>query len=122
MDIQRQKERLLKLETEISARVERHVQLGREQTRDDSSVRDIGDSSVADEAASEEFTQAELDSTVLQQVRDALQRIENGEYGKCLVDGQPIDEKRLEALPWTPYCLKHQQESESTARRQFPTL
>lgn len=121
MNIQRLKQRLLKLEAELSAQVERHVRSGGEQTRD-AAARDIGDSSVADEAASSEFTEAEVDSTVLQQVREALQRIENHEYGKCLVDGEPIEEKRLETLPWTPYCLKHQSLLESASRRQYPTL
>ena len=46
---------------------------------------------------------------MLNQVRDALARIENGTYGHCLADGGPIDTKRLEAIPWTPYCLKHQE-------------
>ena len=62
---------------------------------------------VADEVASEEFSEAELDSTVLTQVHDALARIEAGTFGTCIVDGGPIEEKRLDALPWTPYCLKH---------------
>jgi DnaK suppressor protein len=121
MNIEHFKKRLLKLEKDLSAQTEHHVESAREQTRD-FSARDVGDSSVADEAASEEFTQAELDSTVLQQVRDALQRIENHKYGKCVVDGGPIDEKRLEALPWTPYCLKHQTLLEASSRRQYPTL
>jgi len=114
VDIQRSKQRLLELEAELSARTERAKQLGREQTRD--SARDIGDSGVADEAASEDFAEAELNSTVLQQVRDALRRIDNHTFGKCLVDGAPIDAKRLEALPWTPYCFKHQKLLEATAR------
>jgi DnaK suppressor protein len=121
MDIQHLKKRLLKLEAELLAETERHRKLGAEQTRD-SSARDYGDASVADEDASEEFTEAESNSTTLQQVRDALQRIDNHTYGKCLIDGEPIEAKRLEALPWTPYCLKHQQELESAGRKQFPTL
>ena len=55
---------------------------------------------VADEAASEDFTAAELDATTLQQVRDALRRIEDGTYGRCLADGGPIETKRLDAVPW----------------------
>jgi DnaK suppressor protein len=121
MNTQHLRQRLLKLEAELSAETERHRKLGAEQTRD-SSARDYGDASVADEAASEEFTEAELNSTILQQVRDALQRLENHTYGKCLIDGEPIEAKRLEALPWTPYCLKHQNLLESAARKQFPTL
>ena len=119
MNIEHLKNKLQKMEKELSARVQSHMQNGREQTRD-ISVRDRADASVADEASSQEFTEAELDSTVLQQVRDALQRIENHSYGKCLVDGEPIEAKRLEAMPWTPYCLKHQQSLE--AGKQYPTL
>ena len=69
----------------------------------------LADASVADEAESQAFADAELDASVLQQVREALQRLDNGTFGRCVVDGAPIDEKRLEAVPWTPYCLKHQQ-------------
>jgi len=44
----------------------------------------------------------------------------NGHY-RLQVDGEPIDEKRLEAMPWTPYCLKHQQLREA-GRRTTATL
>jgi RNA polymerase-binding transcription factor len=121
MNIEHFKQRLLKLEKELSTRIDRHVQRSREQSESES-VSDIGDRSVADEAMSEEFTEAELDSTVLQQVRDALKRIDDGVYGNCIVDEEPIEPKRLEAMPWTPYCLKHQSLLEAAAARQYPTL
>ena len=114
------KQRLTDLERDISERLERGTALGREQTADSS--RDIGDASTADEAASEDFAEAELDSTVLQQVRDALGRIDAGEFGRCVVDGGPIEESRLDAMPWTPYCLKHQMELEERARIRTPSL
>lgn len=120
MNIQSFNQRLLKLEEHLLAQQERQVKLGREQTGD--SARDQGDASVADENASEDFTEAELNSTVLQQVRDALLRIHNHVFGKCIVDGGPIDSKRLEALPWTPYCRKHQKLLEAAARRRFATF
>jgi DnaK suppressor protein len=41
------------------------------------------------------------------QVREALQRIEDGTFGRCVVDGEPIESKRLEAIPWAPCCVKH---------------
>ncbi|HJW01324.1 MAG TPA: TraR/DksA C4-type zinc finger protein, partial [Arthrobacter sp.] len=41
------------------------------------------------------------------QVEAALQRISDGSYGVCEVCGKPIAEGRLEARPWTPYCLEH---------------
>lgn len=53
--------------------------------------RDAGDDSVADDGESEDLAEAELGAGVLRQVRDALQRIEDGTYGCCLVDGEPIE-------------------------------
>ena len=44
-------------------------------------------------------------SETLEQVRDALRRLQNGSYGKCTLCGRQIEHARLEAVPWTPYCL-----------------
>ncbi|AMN66960.1 TraR/DksA C4-type zinc finger protein [Psychrobacter sp. P11G5] len=40
-------------------------------------------------------------------VENALSRIENGTYGECEVCGKPIEEKRLEALPYATLCMDH---------------
>lgn len=117
---QQYKQKLLQLEKDLAARTARETELGRDQRTD--GVADVGDASVADADASEDFTEAELDSTVLSQVRDALRRIEAGTYGMCLVDGRPIEAKRLEASPWVPYCLKHQKLLEAAAGHRFPTM
>src|SRR3954471_19953682 len=62
------------------------------------------------------FTEAELDTTTLQQVQAAVRRIENGTFGQCLVDGGPIELKRLAAVPWAPYCVRHQKLLEATSQ------
>lgn len=46
-------------------------------------------------------------SAGLDQVQAALARIEDGTYGMCAVCGEAIAEGRLEARPWTPYCIRH---------------
>jgi DnaK suppressor protein len=120
MNVSRYKQRLLELERTLSARVERAVADGDRPATD--VVGDAGDASVADVAADEEFTAAERDSELLKQVREALARIDDGTFGKCIVDGGPIDEKRLEAMPWTPYCLKHEKRREGVSRARTPTL
>jgi len=120
MNVQQYKRRLLELETHLSDRIVRGHQAAREQSLD--SPGDAGDASVADEGESEAFTEADLDATVLQQVRDALRRIDDGTFGRCVVDGGPIEEKRLEAVPWTPYCLKHQRLLEAASRPRTATL
>ncbi len=51
--------------------------------------------------------QAILDNeqALLVEVQQALARIDNGTYGMCSNCGQPIPEKRLEAIPWATLCL-----------------
>jgi len=120
MNLQHYKQRLLDLEKTLSARIGRETEHGRAAFID--SAHDVGDASVADEVASEEFTAAERNTDVLQQVRDALARVEDGTFGTCVVDGGPIEEQRLEAVPWTPYCLKHAERREVAASSRTPTL
>jgi DnaK suppressor protein len=120
MNIQHYKQRLLDLEKTLSARIGQEADQGRGAFID--SAHDVGDASVADEVASEEFGEAEHNADVLQQVRDALGRVEDGTFGTCIVDGGPIEEPRLEAVPWTPYCLKHAQRLEAAALSSTPTL
>jgi len=120
MDVGSYKRRLLEMEKQLSARVARERGDARDQALD--APGDAADESVADEGESESYTAAELDATVLQQVRDALERIERGTFGRCAVDGGPIEPKRLEAVPWTPYCVKHQRLLEASSRPLTPTM
>lgn len=120
MNLQHYKQRLLDLEQTLLERTGQSVTEGRAAFMD--SAHDIGDASVADEVASEQFNEAERDSALLSQVRDALGRVAAGTFGKCVVDGGPIDEARLEAVPWTPYCLKHERHHEGAAPPNTPAL
>jgi DnaK suppressor protein len=120
MNVLEYKRRLQELEARLSDRTVKRQEAAREQVLD--SPGDAGDASIADEGQSENFSEAELDATVLQQVRDALRRIDEGTFGRCVVDGGPIEPKRLEAVPWTAYCLKHQQLLETSSPPRTPTL
>ena len=120
MNIQDYKQRLVALEATLSSRISHEAAQGRGEFID--SAHDVGDASVADEVAAEEFTEAEHNSDVLQQVRAALGRVADGTYGTCIVDGGPIEERRLDAVPWTGYCLKHEQGLEAASSAKTPTL
>ena len=120
MNTDQYKQRLLAMEQELSTRFEQATANARES--DDGAVGDTGDESVNDELKEEQFEEADIDWTTLNQVRDALKRIEDGTFGKCLVDGGPIEEERLKAIPWTPYCKKHQQLLEASSQTQTPSL
>ena len=119
MDVNTYRQRLIELEASLSNHVRRGVGSGREQSID--IAADVGDASVADESESEDFAEAELDTSTLSQVRAALRRIETGTYGQCLVDGGPIEASRLDAVPWAPYCIRHQKLFEAGSRPK-PTL
>ncbi len=56
--------------------------------------RDVVDEAQADHATLE-----------LEQVVAALRRIDDGSYGQCLDCGEPIDERRLIAMPAAAYCV-----------------
>ena len=48
------------------------------------------------------------DRRLLDSIDEALERIESGQYGKCIHCGNPILEKRLQAVPWARHCLQCQ--------------
>lgn len=48
------------------------------------------------------------EQALLTEVEAALKRIEDGTYGFCVDCGEPIPEKRLEAIPWASRCVKDQ--------------
>ncbi len=43
---------------------------------------------------------------VVRQIDDALLRIKEGTYGVCKSCGNPIAEKRLEAIPYVALCIE----------------
>jgi hypothetical protein len=45
-----------------------------------------------------------------------------GTFGLCIVDGGPIEEQRLDTVPWTPYCPRHEQSLEASSGSKTPTL
>ena len=45
----------------------------------------------------------------------ALDRVAAGEFGTCLACGEPISNRRLNAIPWAEYCIGCQ---ENLARRE----
>lgn len=47
--------------------------------------------------------------TQLNEVVAALQRIEDGTYGKSVVSGKAIPEKRLEVMPWASRCVEEEE-------------
>jgi DnaK suppressor protein len=51
-----------------------------------------------------------IDVSLLREVEEALERVEEGLYGECMDCDEPISTKRLEAIPWARYCISCQEE------------
>jgi len=71
-------------------------------------VQDHTNGIVSSESKESLFQETSADWSVFTQVRDALQRIENGTYGTCVDCGRHIGDDRLDSVPWTLYCLDDQ--------------
>ena len=57
----------------------------------------------------QEFALGLMDSErrILNEIDDALDRIEDGTYGICEGTGEPISKARLKAQPWARYCVEY---------------
>lgn len=119
MDIERYRGRLHTLQAELNARLRRDTDSARSVTDDQADPSDIAR---VDELKDELLAVANTNSTTLTQIAEALQRMEEGTYGRCLIDGEPIDERRLDSVPWASYCVKHQDEREQAEGLRTPSL
>jgi RNA polymerase-binding transcription factor DksA len=43
---------------------------------------------------------------ILEQIASALQRVDNGTYGRCQECNTDIPVERLDAIPYTPHCVR----------------
>jgi DnaK suppressor protein len=75
-------------------------------------AQDVADQAVAGYQKEMLFSQGTVRNAQLRLVRQALNRIADGSYGDCVHCYQAIGPKRIEALPWTPYCIDCQEKIE----------
>ena len=107
MDVEHFKKRLLDKEQELNDELGRFKQNALDARS--AEVEDPIDTVISSEARAAALHEATLASDTLTAVHDALRRIDDGVYGICVDCGQSIERIRLEAVPWTPYCLADQE-------------
>ena len=79
---------------------------------DQDSAQDIADRAANSYTKEFLFSQSNNDRQLLNMVETALQRIREGSFGECINCGNEINSKRLEAVPWTRYCIECQEKKE----------
>jgi DnaK suppressor protein len=104
------KKRLETRQQELRRLVSRNVQDGR--AADEQAAQDIADKAANSYTKEFLFHQSNNDRQLLQLVEEALNRIREGSYGECVNCGNELNAKRLEAVPWTRYCINCQEKVE----------
>jgi DnaK suppressor protein len=83
-----------------------------EEETTEESTQDIADKAVSSYTREFLYSLTDGERTVLLQIDESLNRIDDGTYGFCVNCGSPISEKRLAAVPWTPHCVDCQELAE----------
>jgi DnaK suppressor protein len=104
------KKRLEARQHDLRRLVSRNVQDGR--AADEQAAQDIADKAANSYTKEFLFHQSNNDRQLLQLVEEALNRIREGSYGECVNCGNELNAKRLEAVPWTRYCINCQEKVE----------
>ena len=99
------KEKLIQKQLSLRDMVQRTEGYGREKEPD---IQDVADMAVESYTKEFNFGKSSGDRNVLQMIREALDRIEDDSYGSCLHCENPINPKRLEAVPWARHCIQCQ--------------
>src|SRR3982750_3973625 len=110
MDKKRLKQYEIKLNehrNSLLSMVERTEDYGREADRDVS--QDPADKASNSYTKELLFSQSTNERNTLRLIEEALDRINEGIYGECINCGEEIQPKQLDAIPWTPHCIRCQE-------------
>ncbi len=73
--------------------------------QEDDSIKDLGDQATTAYTREFLFELGNGDRRLLREVLIALRKLDEGGFGDCERCGEPIAEKRLDALPFARYCI-----------------
>ena len=83
-----------------------------EQETTEESTQDVADKAVSSYTREFLYSLNDAERSTVQQIDQALARIEDGTFGLCLNCGTPMNEKRLSAIPWSRHCVECQELAE----------
>jgi len=78
------------------------------QTPDDG-IQDLADKAASAYSKELNFSLSDTERNLLMQIEEAFNRMKDGSYATCTNCGAEIGEKRLQAVPWTPFCIDCQE-------------
>jgi DnaK suppressor protein len=75
----------------------------------DDGIQDLADKAASAYSKELNFSLSDTERNLLMQIDEAFVRMKNGTYAVCTNCGATIGEKRLQAVPWTPFCIDCQE-------------
>jgi DnaK suppressor protein len=101
------RQQLLQLRQRVGGEVNNVVQALQEEVNIDSnlSAAPVHLADVAPSAVDADVEVLQMERGLLEQINEALDRLDRNEYGRCQECGKDISEERLKALPYTPFCV-----------------
>ena len=78
-------------------------------TQADDGIQDLADKAASAYSKELNFSLSDGERNLLVLIEEAFTRLDNSTFGTCTNCGATIGEKRLSAVPWTPYCIDCQE-------------
>ena len=100
-------EALGKKQREMLDSYERDKAAGNQQP--DDGIQDLADKAASAYSKELNFSLSDGERNLLMLIEEAFNRIREGNFGTCTNCSNQIGEKRLGAVPWTPYCIDCQE-------------
>jgi DnaK suppressor protein len=75
----------------------------------DDGIQDLADKAASAYSKELNFSLSDAERNLLMLIDEAFNRMKDGSYGTCTNCGVTIGEKRLQAVPWTPFCIDCQE-------------
>jgi DnaK suppressor protein len=114
--LQSARESLLETKAKLLGEIDSEMRAERESNKDEG--MDTYDLASEERDREINFILSDRERVKLKQIDDALERLDNGNYGVCESCGLEIAEERLIAMPFTTLCRDCQQDQEREAKSQ----
>ena len=98
---------LRKKQTELLDSYARDKEAGNAQP--DDGIQDLADKAASAYSKELNFSLSDGERNLLMLIDEAFVRVKDDTYGVCTNCNTTIGEKRLQAVPWTPFCIDCQE-------------
>ena len=75
----------------------------------DDGIQDLADKAASAYSKELNFSLSDAERNLLMLIEEAFNRMREGSYAVCTNCAAVIGEKRLQAVPWTPFCIDCQE-------------